>query len=177
MRYAILADIHANLTALEAVLKDIEAKGGVDELWCLGDIVGYGPEPGECVRRLQERCSVCVAGNHDLGAIGKLDPAYFNPAAATVCRWTASRLGPAEAEYLAGLPLTVTAGDFFLVHGSPAEPVLEYISSSESRENFDFLRYYYCLVGLRSAAGVQTAGGDGTPSRLAHIGLVLGARR
>src|SRR4030042_975331 len=78
MRYAILADIHSNLAALTAVLEDIEGKGGVDEMWCLGDIVGYGPEPGECIALLRKYDVVCIAGNHDLGSVGKPDPSFFN---------------------------------------------------------------------------------------------------
>src|SRR4030042_4321601 len=117
MRYAILADIHANLTAVTAVLDDIEMKGEVDEIWCLGDIVGYGPEPGECIKLLQKYNPVCIAGNHDLGAPGKLELSYFNPAAAEACRWTAERLNPVDIRYLQDLPRTVQKGDFLLVHG------------------------------------------------------------
>ena len=82
MRYAILADIHANLTALQAVLADLEKQGGADEVWCLGDTLGYGPDPHECLEIVRARCSLCVAGNHDLAAIGKLDISTFNQDAA-----------------------------------------------------------------------------------------------
>jgi len=148
MRYAILADIHANLAALKAVLEDIKAKGEVDEIWCLGDIVGYGPEPGECIRLIQKVSSVCVCGNHDLGAIGKLDLSYFNPAAAEACQWTMDKLNPVESRYLEDLPKTIKRGDFFLAHGSPMEPIQEYImSTSVAEKNFSYFDSQFCLIG------------------------------
>jgi predicted phosphodiesterase len=148
MRYAILADIHANLAALTAVLEDIKGKDGVDELWCLGDIVGYGPEPGECIKLLRQYNPVCVAGNHDLGAVGKLELSYFNPAAAEACQWTAEKLNPVDARYLEDLPKTVQKGDFLLAHGSPMEPVMEYVmSTSVAEKNFSFFNSQFCLVG------------------------------
>jgi diadenosine tetraphosphatase ApaH/serine/threonine PP2A family protein phosphatase len=180
MRYAILADIHANLAAFKAVLRDIEAKGGVDELWCLGDIVGYGPDPCDCIRLLQSRCSVCVAGNHDLGAIGRLDLSCFNPVAATACRWTASKLGPSDIQYIESLPLTLTKGDFLLVHGSPAEPVLEYVvSNGIAAKNFSFFDTPYCLVGhTHVPLAFKQSGTDSSAITLSPgIGLVLGTHR
>jgi predicted phosphodiesterase len=180
MRYAILADIHANLAAFEAVLADIEAKGGVDEVWCLGDIVGYGPDPVECIRLLKKHCSVCVAGNHDLGAIGKLDLSYFNPAAAAACHWTVGRLGPLETRYLADLPLTLQRGDFFLAHGSPVEPVMEYVASTGiAARNFSFFETPYCLVGHTHAplAFKQLGAHCSAIALSPNIGLVLGAHR
>ena len=148
MRYAILADIHANLAALTAVLEDIKGKDGVDELWCLGDIVGYGPEPGECIKLLRQYNPVCVAGNHDLGAVGKLELSYFNPAAAEACQWSAEKLNPVDARYLEDLPKTVQKGDFLLAHGSPMEPVMEYVmSTSVAEKNFSFFNSQFCLVG------------------------------
>ena len=95
MRFAILADIHANLAAFEAVLQDIEERGGVHQIWCLGDIVGYGPDPSACIAMLRQQPHVCVAGNHDWAAIGKLDVSEFNPYAAVACRWTGEQLGRA----------------------------------------------------------------------------------
>ena len=180
MRYAILADIHANLAALQAVLEDITAKGGVDELWCLGDVVGYGPEPGECIRLLKKHCSVCVAGNHDLGAVGKLNLGYFNASAAAACRWTAAQLSPADVRYLEDLPLSLQQGDFFLVHGSPAEPALEYvISSGIAARSFSFFDSPYCLVGHTHVPLAFKQEGDSAPSIMlsSGIGLVLGAKR
>jgi predicted phosphodiesterase len=180
MRYAILADIHANLAAFEAVLEDIEAKGSVDELWCLGDIVGYGPDPGECIELLRKYNPVCVVGNHDLGAIDKLDLSSFNPAAAAACRWTAAQLKTSDIRYLESLPLTVTKGDFYLVHGSPAEPVMEYVMSTGIAEkNFSFFDSPYCLVGHTHVplAFKQAETLCSSISLSPNIGLVLGAHR
>jgi predicted phosphodiesterase len=148
MRYAIMADIHANLAALTAVLDDIERRGGIKEVWCLGDVVGYGPDPHQCIELLRQYNHVCVAGNHDWAATGKIDTAYFNPDAAAACHWTARQLTPADVEYLESLPLVSPGGDFTLVHGSPKEPVWEYLLSTNSaRENFAYFQSQFCLVG------------------------------
>ena len=148
MRYAIIADIHANLAAFTAVLDDIEHRGGVDEVWCLGDVVGYGPDPHQCLELLRQRNHVCVAGNHDRAAIGKLDTAYFNPDAAAACHWTAQQLSPEEVQYLESLPLVIEKDDFTLVHGSPREPVWEYfLSTSNAKENFAYFQSKFCLIG------------------------------
>jgi diadenosine tetraphosphatase ApaH/serine/threonine PP2A family protein phosphatase len=148
MRYAILADIHSNLAALTAVLNDIREKGGVDEVWCLGDIVGYGPEPKECIKVLRECTQVCVSGNHDLGAAGKIDLDLFNPNAAEACRWTASQLSAAELLYLEELPKVIQKGDYYLVHGSPRDPLMEYIiSTAVAQRNFPAFNTRYCFVG------------------------------
>ena len=148
MRYAIIADIHANLVALKTVLDDIEKNGGFDELWCLGDVVGYGPDTCECIALLREYNHVCVAGNHDWAAIGKIDIDDFNPAAAAACQWTASQLGAGDREYLNNLPLVIEKEHFTLVHGSPREPVWEYlVSASSARQNLSYLKTKYCLTG------------------------------
>ncbi len=148
MRYAIIADIHANLAAFAAVLKDMEQKGGVEEVWCLGDIVGYGPDPHQCIELLRLCKNFSVAGNHDLAAIGKIDTAYFNPDAAQACRWTARQLTPEDIDYLKGLPRVIEKDKFTLVHGSPREPVWEYlVSTSSAKENFAFFQSQFCLVG------------------------------
>lgn len=180
MRYAIMADIHANLAALTAVLGDIEQKGGVDEIWCLGDIVGYGPDPCQCIELLRRYDPVGVAGNHDRAAIGKLDTSYFNPDAATVCRWTARQLSPEDIQYLESLPLTIEKGDFTLVHGGPAEPILEYvISTSIAARNFAFFQSLYCLVGHSHVPDVFRDDGGSCLSLpfSPGIGMVLGKRR
>ena len=148
MRYAIIADIHANLTAFTAVLDDIKRRGGVEEVWCLGDIVGYGPDPCQCIELLRQYNHVCVAGNHDWAAIGKLPTSEFNPDAAIACRWTGQQLSPEDIDYLEKLPLVVQKEDFTLVHGSPREPIWEYlISVSSANENFAYFQSQLCLVG------------------------------
>jgi predicted phosphodiesterase len=180
MHYAILADIHANLAAFEAVLEDIRQKGGVDEIWCLGDIVGYGPDPGECIELLRKLKPVCVAGNHDLAAIGRIELSYFNPAAAAACQWTATQLSPSHVLYLESLPLTVEKGDFLLVHGSPVEPALEYVmSASVAARNFPVFQSPFCLVGHTHApvAFKEEKGTCSTVQLSPGIGLVLGKNR
>ncbi len=181
MRYAILADIHGNLEALTAVLGDIEQQGGADELWCLGDIVGYGPEPSACIEMLKHCQHVGVAGNHDLAAIGKLDASFFNPLAAAAIAWTTRQLSAADNHYLERLPLTLEKGDFLLVHGGPAEPALEYImSTSIANRNLAFFSNRYCLVGHTHAPAIFKEEEDGTcvSGRFTPaVGLVLGQNR
>jgi diadenosine tetraphosphatase ApaH/serine/threonine PP2A family protein phosphatase len=148
MRYAIIADIHANLVAFTAVLDDIDGRGGVEEVWCLGDVVGYGPDPHQCIELLCRYNHVCVAGNHDWAAIGKLDTSDFNPDAAAACRWTGQQLTAEDIRYLESLPLVIDRGDFTLVHGSPREPIWEYLlSTTSARVNFACFQSQFCLVG------------------------------
>ena len=148
MRYAIIGDIHANLAAFTTVLEDIERQGGAEKIWCLGDVVGYGPDPHQCIELLCQTNHVCVAGNHDWAAIGKIDTAEFNPDAAAACHWTAQQLDRADVEYLANLPLVIEEDDFTLVHGSPREPIWEYlISTGLAKENFAYFKSQFCLVG------------------------------
>jgi diadenosine tetraphosphatase ApaH/serine/threonine PP2A family protein phosphatase len=180
MRYAIIADVHANLTAFAAVLKDIEQRGGMDEIWCLGDTVGYGPDPHECIALLRQQRHVCVGGNHDWGAIGKVDIADFNPDAAAACRWTAQQLSPEDVRYLENLPLTLERDDFTLVHGSPREPIWEYLTSTSiAIQNFNFFQSPYCLVG-HSHVPLVFRDEDGACSFnkwTTNIGLALGQNR
>lgn len=148
MRCAIISDIHANLAAFTAVLDDIKRRGGVDKFWCVGDVVGYGPDPHECIETLRQLDHICVAGNHDLAAIGRIDTSEFNLEAAGANEWTARQLNPSDVDYLAKLPLVIQEGDFTMVHGSPRDPVWEYITStSQAKDNFVFFKTRFCLVG------------------------------
>ena len=148
MRYAVISDIHSNLTAFQAVLQDIEARGGFERIWCLGDIVGYGPDPKECIELLRQYDHICVAGNHDWGAIGKIGIDDFNPEAAAACRWTGQQLDQQDVDYLANLPLTISEGDFTLAHGSPREPIWEYLVSIHvAKVSFKHFQTKFCLVG------------------------------
>lgn len=148
MRYAILADIHANLEAFHAVLADAELHGGFDQIWCLGDVVGYGPDPAACIALLRRYPGLCVAGNHDWAAIGKVDTATFNPDAEQAALWTARQLSEEDAEFLAGLPLVLSQEDFTLTHGSPRDPIWEYIiTEREATANFSYFDTPFCLVG------------------------------
>jgi predicted phosphodiesterase len=121
VKHAILSDVHANLEALEAVLADAQARGA-DDLVCLGDFVGYGASPNECVERLRPLIEAAVLGNHDQAVF---DPAWlenFNPEAAAAARWTAAALRREHLDYLRSLPLSVPWRGARLVHGSPADP-------------------------------------------------------
>jgi predicted phosphodiesterase len=148
MRYALLADIHSNLAAFNAVLSDIKAKGEMTAIWCLGDIVGYGPDPVECIQLLRQQPNACIDGNHDWAAIGRLDISDFNPAAAAAVRWTEHQLGKEEIVYLLSLSLSLQKDNFTLVHGSPREPIWEYlVSSKDAQDNLPHFTTRHCLVG------------------------------
>jgi diadenosine tetraphosphatase ApaH/serine/threonine PP2A family protein phosphatase len=180
MRYALLADIHANLTAFKAVLKDIERQGGVEEVWCLGDVVGYGPEPGRCIELLKRTNHTCIAGNHDLAAIGRLGLSNFNPDAAAAIRWTVEQLTDADVGFLAALPTVTEREGFTLVHGSPRQPVWEYlVSISAARESFAHFKTRFCLVGHSHMPLVfkQEEGGASFIPFAESVGLVLGRGR
>jgi diadenosine tetraphosphatase ApaH/serine/threonine PP2A family protein phosphatase len=120
----------------------------VEEIWCLGDVVGYGPDPCQCIELLRQYNHVAVAGNHDWAAIGKLPTSDFNPDAAISCRWTSKQLSSDDVNYLESLPEVIQNGDFTLVHGSPRQPIWEYlISVSSAKENFAYFQSQFCLVG------------------------------
>jgi diadenosine tetraphosphatase ApaH/serine/threonine PP2A family protein phosphatase len=126
MRVAVISDIHANLPSLEAVLAAVDEEAP-DEVWCLGDLVGYGAQPNEVVARVRERADVVLVGNHDLGVLGTIDLEDFGGEAAVAARWTREVLADDARTYLAGLePLGERAG-FGLYHGSPRDPVWEYV--------------------------------------------------
>lgn len=146
MRILIISDIHANLTAFETVLKD--AKGDWDYVWCLGDVVGYGPDPNECVETLKQLPHLCLAGNHDWAALNRLDIRTFNPDARRAVDWTRDTLTAENIRYLEDLPVTFVIGNYTLVHGSPREPVWEYILEPYfAALNFSHFETPYCLVG------------------------------
>ena len=147
-RALILSDIHSNLEAFRAVLEDAAAKGGFDEVWCLGDTVGYGPDPRACIDLLREHKYIWVAGNHDLAAAGVLSTEDFNSNAAFSAHWTASQLQPEEAQFLSLLPHAMRKDDFTLVHGSLRVPIMEYLMSAEAAmATFQLLETRFCLVG------------------------------
>jgi len=134
MRVAVISDIHANLPALEAVSESIDEEGP-DAIWCLGDLVGYGAQPNECCRWAMERAAVCLAGNHDLGVIGAIDLADFAGDAGAAAVWTQSVLGAEERDWLAALPTGTEQDGVGLYHGSPRDPVWEYVLTWEAARN------------------------------------------
>jgi diadenosine tetraphosphatase ApaH/serine/threonine PP2A family protein phosphatase len=136
VKIAILSDIHANLAALQAVLADIDAVAPDAVIWHTGDIVGYNAEPNEVVAVLRERGAVGVMGNHDAAVLGELDVKWFNAAAAAAVRWTSTHLTFESASWLHALPKISEMGGATLVHGSPRDPLGEYvIDTVGAREN------------------------------------------
>ena len=145
MRYLVLSDIHSNLLAFETVLADA---GEFDKIWCMGDVIGYGPQPNECIERLKGLPHICVAGNHDWAAIKKLDVSAFNPDALRACLWTREQLTPGNWEFIEELPETLVEDSFTIVHGSPRYPIWEYITHpSVATANFAHFDTPYCFFG------------------------------
>jgi len=152
MRIAVLSDIHGNLPALDAVL---DALGPVDAIWQLGDIVGYGPEPEAVIKRLRDIGAVGVLGNHDAAALERIESSWFNDDARTAVQWAAGQLSGEARDWLGALPDRLThdaqegsAGGFTLAHGSPRDPMWEYIYSAPvARANLAAFQTTYCLVG------------------------------
>jgi predicted phosphodiesterase len=145
MRIAVLSDIHSNLAALDAVLDDA---GAVDAVWHLGDVVGYGPDPDGVVERLIEVDAVGVRGNHDAAALGGPEIAWFNPEARAAAEWTASTIEPPTVAWLSALPERRSVGDVSLVHGSPRDPLREYVTTLEvARAAFEDVTTTHALHG------------------------------
>lgn len=147
MRVAAITDIHANLPALEAVLEDIEASGA-EEIWCLGDVLGYGVEPDACADLVRERCEICLVGNHDLAVLGSLDISSFSEAAAIAVEWTRDNVAEQTLEFLRELEPRGERAGTGLFHASPRDPIWEYV-----------------LSGEQAAAGI-----DANPQRIGLIG-------
>jgi diadenosine tetraphosphatase ApaH/serine/threonine PP2A family protein phosphatase len=143
----VISDIHANLPALEATLEAIDAVG-VDEIWCLGDVVGYGAEPDECADLVRERCALCLVGNHDLAVLGGLDVASFSEAAAEAVRWTRENVSPQTLELLRELEPNGEREGIGLFHASPRDPIWEYVLSAEQADDcFEVQPQRVALIG------------------------------
>jgi diadenosine tetraphosphatase ApaH/serine/threonine PP2A family protein phosphatase len=178
MRRAIVSDIHGNLEALEAVLADI-GRRKVDALYCLGDFVGYGASPNECIDRLRPLIEGAVAGNHDLAACGRLKLGYFNPDAAAAARWTDSALTPGNRAYLEGLPYSVLWGGARVVHASPAEPeAWNYVLSREDAAyEMESCAEPLCFIGHSHVPGTfELDGREVRYSREPQVRLAAGRR-
>lgn len=147
MRVLILSDIHANLSALEAVLQD--ATGRYDAVWCLGDTVGYGPQPDDCVSQVRSLNAVCVVGNHDWAALDRMDAEAFNPEARRAVLWTRKQISADNLAWLGALSSTpVEAEGYTLTHASPRDPIWEYVTYlTVAGENLSHFNTRFCLVG------------------------------
>ncbi|MBI5030693.1 MAG: metallophosphoesterase family protein [Chloroflexi bacterium] len=147
MRILIISDIHANLGALDKVLIDA---GTFDKVWCLGDVVGYGPQPNITIERLRSLDALCIAGNHDWAVLDRLDLDEFNPEARKAVLWTRQQLDLINLEWLKQLPERVPtqAEKFSLIHGSPRYPIWEYILTPPiARANFEYFDTPFCFFG------------------------------
>lgn len=145
MSYGLISDIHGNLEALETVLAELT---DVDGFLCMGDLVGYGADPNACVERIRALPKlICVAGNHDLAAIGGYDPSRFNPLALRAIMWTAEQLSQENKDYLESLPGTAHADSALLVHGSLPQEMAYITSPNEARMCFDAMPGDLTLIG------------------------------
>lgn len=147
MRILVISDLHANITALEAVLKDA---GPTDEIWCLGDLVGYGPDPNQVVEKVRDMPQLtCMLGNHDVAVIGRMPFETFNGDARRSLSWTEKVLNADNVNFLRALPQnTKVRGQATLAHGSPRDPLWEYVLNTLSaRLNFDHFDTPWCFVG------------------------------
>jgi predicted phosphodiesterase len=147
VRVAAITDIHANLPALEAVLEAID-DADIDEIWCLGDVIGYGAEPDECTDLVRERCAICLVGNHDLAVLGALDVGAFSEAAAAAVAWTRENVAERTLALLRELEPEGEREGIALFHASPRDPVWEYVLSAEQADGcFDVQPERIALIG------------------------------
>ncbi len=133
MRIAVLSDVHSNLPALETVLAAVD-EAGVDQLWCLGDLVGYGADPDDCTALIRERCEVCLVGNHDLAVLDDIGVSAFSDTAKIAAEWTRERASAETIDFLRGLTPQLTHRDFGLFHASPRDPIWEYVLAIDQAE-------------------------------------------
>ncbi len=148
MSTAIISDIHANIEALEAVLADIASRG-ISDIMCLGDIVGYGPSPNECIDLIHRNCKTVLMGNHDAAALDSLFTQNFNINAKIAIEWTSRVLTQESKSFLANLPMSHVVNNATFVHATPYEPRMWYYITSieEAAFNFQFFSSQYCFVG------------------------------
>lgn len=171
MRIGLVADVHSNLVALEAVLADL---GMVDALWHLGDIVGYGPEPDAVVDRLAGLGATGVRGNHDAVAAGDAGAEWFNEDARAAIEWTREVIGPRTHAWLAALPERRVEGDFTLVHGSPRDPIWEYVTSRPvAAASFPAFSTDHCLHGHTHIPAVWREVDGAAPPASPHHGATV----
>ena len=175
MRLAILSDVHGNLQALERVLEDVDARKP-DAMVCLGDFVGYGASPNECIARLRPRIEGAVAGNHDLAACGRIKLGYFNQDAAHAARWTTENLTPEHMEYLRALPFVSSWRNAMLVHSSPSEPEdWRYVlSPDDAATEMESCPGSVCFIGHSHYPGAFEL--EGSSVRYTRDAVVLGRR-
>ena len=155
MRIAVISDIHGNIEALEAVLAEVD-RSGVDALYSLGDIVGYGPNPGDCIEIVRQRADVSLTGNHDAGVAGLTSLEKFNEFARWAAEWSVAQLGAGQIAYLASLPYTHRESGLLFVHASPLEPARWHYIYGRARiaEHFAAFAEKLCFVGHTHRTGI-----------------------
>jgi predicted phosphodiesterase len=148
MHIAIISDIHGNLEALSAVLEYLN-KNNIKQIYCLGDIVGYGPNPNECIKLIKDYCKKVVIGNHDHAALGLTSTEYFNDFAKIATYWTTLNLTSESREYIASLHFTYKTKNYLLVHSTPSNPAIWHYILSENDANYEFgfFRQKLCFIG------------------------------
>jgi len=147
LRAAVLSDVHSNQPALEATLAAVE-EAGIERIWCLGDVIGYGAQPDACAELIRERCEICLVGNHDLAVLGELDTSTFSETAAAAVEWTRAAASAATLEFLRGLDAAGEVAGIGLFHASPRDPIWEYVLSIEqAEEGFEAQRQRVGLIG------------------------------
>lgn len=176
MRVAVVSDIHANLPALEAVLSEVDAERP-DELWCLGDVVGYGPHPNECCALVRERADLCLCGNHDLAVLGTISVEEFSGDAAAAARWTTTVLDDSARAFLAGLSPTAERSGVELFHGSPLDPVWSYVLDGHTALlSFRMTKAQLVLVGHSHVALDLSFDGESVDGGVAPAGTEVDLR-
>lgn len=178
MKYAIISDIHANLEALKKAMSIIEEKH-VDEIICLGDVVGYGANPNECVDIVRSRCSAVILGNHDEAALDPMGPHDFNPIAQKAIEWTAGQLTDENRSFLSSRPMAEKKEDILLVHSSPASPELwDYvINADDAVAAIQHFEEKICFIGHTHVPGIFSPHGRAksistTEQHLVNVGSV-----
>ncbi len=159
MRTLIISDIHANLTALNAVLTDAEP---FEQVWCLGDLVGYGPDPNECIERIRSLPLLkCIKGNHDAAIVGDIDIHTFNYEARTSLQWLESEIRLSNRQWLENLDDRLEFDDITIAHGSPRNPIWEYLMDlGVARENMSEFSTQICLVGHTHVPSIYQMEGE-----------------
>jgi len=158
VKLAVFSDTHSNIEALDCVIEKISLEN-VDKIICCGDIVGYGPNPNECVEKIKSIKTIkIVAGNHDRAAVGLFDVNWFNDNAKATILWTSSQLTEENKNFLKGLPEKIIEENFTVVHGSPREPINEYlIKPSDMQDNLQFFETQICFIGHSHRPFIYTA--------------------
>jgi diadenosine tetraphosphatase ApaH/serine/threonine PP2A family protein phosphatase len=177
VRYAVLSDIHANLEALRAVLTD--ADGRADDVLCLGDVVGYGADPGPCVDLIASRARALVTGNHERAVAGRLDMSWFNRYARAAAEWTREHVDTDCTAYLDRLPLTADVEDATLVHASPRHPdEWEYlVTEDDGLTAFEAFATRLCFVGHSHVPAMWSLGSSGPDYARGDVDVTLDAGR